>query len=104
VTAPATTAQVTTRLPATRDGRLLPYAVLGLGGLGGALLGGEPALAALAMPFLAALGLGLRAAGAQDVAVSFVLDEDQVMEGDEVVGRIVVEWDGRLQANSCSTA
>jgi MoxR-like ATPase len=96
VTVRATAAPRITRLPAARDGRLLPYAVLGLGGLGGALLGGEPALAVLSMPFLAALALGLRALGAQEVAVSFVLDEDQVMEGDEVRGRILVAWDGRL--------
>jgi uncharacterized protein (DUF58 family) len=96
VTVRATAPPRTTRLPAARDGRLLPYAVLGLGGLGGAFLGGEPALAVLSMPFLAALALGLRALGAQEVAVSFELDEDQVMEGDEVAGRIVVAWDGRL--------
>jgi uncharacterized protein (DUF58 family) len=90
-------ARHTTRLAPVRDGRLLPYAVIGLGGLAGSLLGGQPALAALAMPFLAALALGLRAVGPRAVVTSFVLDEDQVMEGDEATGRIVVEWDARLQ-------
>jgi uncharacterized protein (DUF58 family) len=89
----------TARLRATRDGRLEAYALAALAGFGGALAAGQPALAALGVPFALALALGLRRTGPVEVRAVLALDAGQVLEGDPVTGRITVEWDGDLAAD-----
>lgn len=89
----------TAGLPSARDGRLLPFAIIALGALTGALVMGQPVLAALAAPFALALALGLRRAGPVDVTARMILDTDQVLEGDVVTGHILLDWDGAFGAD-----
>ncbi|TVP46216.1 MAG: DUF58 domain-containing protein [Gemmatimonadales bacterium] len=86
------------RLLPTRDARLVPYALVALASLAGALVAGQPVLAALAVPFGAALVLGLRHRGPMAIRVRVVLDQEQVIEGTPVTGRIEVTWDGDFSA------
>lgn len=92
------TAESTVRLQPARDGRLIPYALIAVGGLAAALIGGHAALAALAVPFAIALGLGLRRTGPVPVTARIRLEAGQVVEGDVVEGRIALGWDGAFHA------
>ena len=85
-------------LEPSRDGRLASYALIALGGVGGALVVGQPAFVGLALPFALALALGLRRTGPVQVKASVELDAEQVVEGDDVTGRIVLEWEGEFEA------
>ncbi|MFW6079567.1 MAG: DUF58 domain-containing protein [Gemmatimonadota bacterium] len=91
-------AEGTAKLRAAPDGRLVPYGLIALGGLGAAVVVGEPALAALAAPFALALALGLRRTGPVAATARVVLDADQVIEGDLVTGRLELEWEGEFDA------
>lgn len=91
-------AEATATLPAVRDERLIPYCCVAIGGLAGALVTGQPALAALAAPFILALAIGLRRTAPLRVTARVTLDADQVLEGDVVTGRIALAWDGTLDA------
>ncbi len=92
-------AAATTSLPPARDGRLLPYSLVALGGLILALVMGQSGLAALAFPFAVAVALGLRRTRPVQVTARITLDSDQVLEGDLVTGRVVLEWDGAFKAD-----
>jgi uncharacterized protein (DUF58 family) len=81
------------KLPPLHDGRFESYAIVAFVGFGGALVTGQPILAALAFPFALALALGLRQRGFTEVRAKIVLDAGQVLEGDPVTGRIILEWD-----------
>lgn len=96
---PRVEATGSTRLQPARDGRLTAYALAALAGFGGALAAGEPVLAALAAPFALAVALGLRRTGPVEVRALLTLDTGQVLEGDPVIGRITMEWDGDLAAD-----
>lgn len=85
-------------LTAARDARLLPYAFIAIGGLGGAVLGGQPYLVMLAAPFLMALVLGLRHSGPIHVRTRVRVDRDRVVEGDPITVHLEVEWDGTFDA------
>lgn len=98
MTTPAVAAATTTLSP-SRDGRLIPYCVIAVGGLAATLVTGQPALAALAVPFALALAVGLRRTDPLRVTARVVLDSDCVLEGDLVTGRIELEWDGPLDAH-----
>jgi uncharacterized protein (DUF58 family) len=98
MTAQAAVAAGTTRLSPSRDERLVLYCLIAFGGMGAALVTGQPGLAALAVPFALALALGLRRAGPLEITARITLDSDQVLEGDLVTGRIELEWDGNLEA------
>jgi uncharacterized protein (DUF58 family) len=71
---------------------------MALASLAGALLLGEPALAALAVPFGVALVLGLRHRGPVTVRVRIHLDQTQVVEGDRITGHLEVWWDAAFAA------
>lgn len=88
----------TVRLSPARDGRLVPYALVAIGGLGASVIAGQPALASLALPFALALALGLRRTGPVAVTARVILDADRVLEGDVVTGRLELTWDGRFDA------
>src|SRR5690606_25317087 len=98
MTAPRATVTGSARLRPSRDARLVPYFLIAVGGLAASLIAGEPALAALAIPFALALGLGLRRIRPVTVTARFVLDTDQVLEDDPVTGRLELEWDGAFEA------
>jgi uncharacterized protein (DUF58 family) len=100
MSAAPSTAAATTTLSPSRDERLVPYCLVAFGGLSGALLAGQPALAALAAPFALALALGLRRQGSVEVTARVTLDADQVLEGDLVIGSIELEWDPALDAHA----
>lgn len=85
-------------LTAARDARLLPYAFIAMGGLGGAVFGGQPYLAMIAAPFLAALVLRLRQSGPIQVHTRVRIDRDRVVEGDPLTVQVEVEWDGSFDA------
>ena len=85
-------------LTPARDARLLPYAFIVLGGLGGAVFGGEPYLAMLSAPFLVALVLGLRRSGPVRVRTRVRVDRDRIVEGDSLEAHLEVEWDGTFDA------
>jgi len=85
-------------LTAARDARLLPYALVAMGGLGGAVVGGQPYLAMLAAPFLVALVLGIRRSGPVRVRTRVRVDRDRVVEGDPLRVHLEVEWDGTFDA------
>jgi uncharacterized protein (DUF58 family) len=85
-------------LQPARDARLVPYAVVAFGGLVGALLAGQPVLAALAVLFGTALVMGLRHREPMPVHVRVALDEEQVIEGSRVTGRIELTWDSAFSA------
>lgn len=89
----------TTHLSAARDERLVPYTVLAIGALAGALITGNPGMAVLAAPFVLALTLGLRRIGTVAVDARVILDSDQVLEGDFITGRIRLEWQGTFNAD-----
>lgn len=74
-----------------RDQRLGAYLALGLTGLGASLVTGRPELAAMAAPALVALALGLRVRGGLRIRGDVVVPDGQVIEGDEVVGEVVVD-------------
>lgn len=93
-----TSAASTTTLHPARDARLVPYGLLAMVGLGASLASGQPALAALAAPFVLALALGLRRAGPVEVTTRIVLDGDRVLEGDVVTGRLELAWGDPLDA------
>lgn len=93
---PATVATAT--LSPSRDGRLVPYCLIALGGLVASLVAGQPALAALAVPFVLALALGLRHTAPVEVTARITLDADRVLEGDRVMGRLELKWDGGYDA------
>ncbi|MQA92845.1 MAG: DUF58 domain-containing protein [Gemmatimonas sp.] len=99
MTATPVTTEGTRRLAPSRDERLVPYCLIAIGGLGASVLTGQPALAALALPFALALALGLRRSTPQEVRARVTLDADQVLEGDLVTGRIALEWDRRYDAH-----
>ncbi len=86
------------QLAPSRDARLLPYALVTLAGLVGALLTGEPALAALAVPFGVALVLGLRRRRAIPVRLQVILDREEVLEGGRVRGEIRITWEEAFSA------
>jgi uncharacterized protein (DUF58 family) len=92
--------ETTTTLAPSRDGRLVPWCALALGGLGAAIVAAQPALAALAAPFVAALALGLRRRKPVQVRARVTLYEAQVLEGDAVTGRVELEWDEPLEARA----
>jgi uncharacterized protein (DUF58 family) len=96
--APPVVAETTTTLEPSRDGRLVPWCVIALGGLAASILTGQPALAALASPFVLALALGLRRRGPIQVRARVALHAAEVLEGDAVTGRIELEWDEPLEA------
>lgn len=98
MTAQPTIAADTATLTPVRDQRLVPYCLIALGGLGATLATGQPALAALAVPFVLALAVGLRRTAPLQVAARVTLDADQVLEGDRVTGRLELAWDGPLDA------
>lgn len=79
-----------------RDGRLLPYVAVAVGALVVALLTGKPALVALAVPFLLALGVGLARTGPLRVSARLDVDTTQLLEGDRVHGAVTLDWPGRL--------
>jgi uncharacterized protein (DUF58 family) len=81
------------KLAPLHDGRFESYAIVAVVGFGGALVTGQPILAALAFPFALALALGLRQRGSTEVRAKIILDAGQVLEGDPVTGRIILEWD-----------
>ena len=97
MTAPPAAAAGTARLSPSRDARLVPYCLIALGGLAASLVAGQPALAALAIPFALALAVGLRRTRPVTVAARFVLDTDQVLEGDPVTGRLELAWDAAFE-------
>lgn len=99
MTVPRVSAEGTARLRASADARLVPYCLIALGGLAASVVIGEPALAALAVPFVLALALGLRRTGPVTVAARVFLDSDQLLEGDLLSGRIELEWDGAFDAD-----
>lgn len=76
------------------DERLLPYCLIALGGLAGAVIAGQPGLAALAVPFVLALTLGLRRTAPVRVDARIVIDADQLLEGDHLTGRLELARDG----------
>lgn len=88
----------TTVLTPARDVRLLPYTFIALGGLGGAVFGGQPYMAVLAVPFVIALVLGLRRVGPVEVRTQVRVDRDRLVEGDTLTARVRVEWTGTLDA------
>jgi uncharacterized protein (DUF58 family) len=98
MTAPPAVALATTTLRASGDARAGLYALITLGTLGAAVLVGQPALVALAVPFALALALGLRRTGPVDVRARVVLDVDRVLEGDPVGGCLALEWADALDA------
>lgn len=98
MTSPGATASASVNLRPARDGRLLPYVVIGLGGAVAALVVGQPAYAALATPFLLALLLGLRRTGPVPVTVRITLEDEQVIVGDRVAGRLELGWRGAFDA------
>jgi uncharacterized protein (DUF58 family) len=98
VTPSAVEVRESARLAPARDNRLLPYSLLGVGALALALIAGQPALAALSVPFALALAFGLRRMGTVEVKTRVTLDAGQVLEGDVVVGRIELEWAGQFEA------
>lgn len=79
-----------------RDGRLLPYLAIAVGALLVALLTGQPALVALAVPFLVVLGFGLARTGPLRMAARLSVDATQVLEGDQVGGTVSLDWSGVL--------
>lgn len=83
-------------LPARRDGRLVPYLTIGAGALVLALVTGRPALVALAVPFVLALGFGLVRTGPLPVTARLTVDATRLLEGDEVRGVVDLDWAGRL--------
>jgi len=85
-------------LTPARDARLLPYAFIAIGGLGGAVFGGQPYLAMLSTPFLVALVLGLRRSGPVRVRTRVRVDRDRIVEGDSLAAHLEVEWDGSFDA------
>lgn len=95
-TSAAAAAETTTLSPAG-DARLIPYCLIAVGALGAALVTGRPSLAALAAPFVLALALGLRRTAPVNVTARVTLDDEQVLEGDVVTGRIELEWDADLE-------
>src|SRR5690606_22923517 len=97
MTAPPNAAAGTARLRPSRDARLVPYCLIALGSLSASLVAGQPALAALAVPFALALAVGLRRTRPVTATARFVLDADQVLEGDPVTGRLELEWDGAFE-------
>jgi uncharacterized protein (DUF58 family) len=90
--------RVATLLAPSRDERLVPYCLIAFGALIATLATGEPALAALAAPFVLALAVGLRRVGPVEVRARVALDADQVLEGDLVAARLELEWDEALEA------
>ena len=86
-------------LTAAHDERLVPYSILAIAALAGALVTGYSGLAVLAAPFVLALTLGLRRSGTIPVNATVTLDSDQVLEGDLVTGRITLVWDGTFDAD-----
>ena len=80
-----------------RDQRLGAYLALGLTGLAASLATGRPELAALAAPALVALALGLRQRGELRLHGDVEIDETQVIEGDEVSGRIRIDCPASLE-------
>jgi uncharacterized protein (DUF58 family) len=84
--------RTTATLRATGDVRLGLYVLITLVALGAAVLVGQPAFVALAIPFALALILGLRRTGPMDVTARVVLDSDRILEGDAVTGRVELEW------------
>lgn len=85
-------------LTPARDARLLPYAFIAIGGLGGAVFGGQPYLAMLSAPFLLALVLGLRHMGPVRVRTRVRGDRDRIVEGDSIDVDLEVTWDGAFDA------
>ncbi len=73
-----------------RDQRAGAYLALGLGGLAAALITGRPELAAMGMPALVALVLGLRTRGAVHIVGDVRTARTQVIEDDELTGSVVV--------------
>lgn len=64
--------------------KLTAYAALGGLGMLAALVTGRPELAAIALPFLAAVGAALVFAADPELEVDTTLDRDRLLEGDEV--------------------
>lgn len=85
-------------LEPARDARLLPYAFIAMGGLAGAVFGGQPYLAMIAAPFLVAMFLGVRRAGPVRVRTRVRIDRDRIVEGDSLDAHLVVEWEGTFDA------
>ncbi|BCJ29394.1 DUF58 domain-containing protein [Actinocatenispora sera] len=85
-----------TLLPPRRDGRLLPYLAIVIGALVVAVLAGQPAVVAFAVPFLLALGVGLVRTGTLAVTATLTVDTSQLLEGDLVRGEIALDWTGPL--------
>lgn len=81
------------------DPRLPAYLVGGFGALLGAIVTGQPALAALGAPFLALAAVGLIDRRPARLRASLRLDADRVIEGDIVDGTVVVDWDGEAEVD-----
>ena len=75
--------------------RLEAYAVLAGAGLVAALALRRPELAVVVAPFALVLAAGLRGGEAPRLDVSFSLDDERVVEGEEVGASIVVRTDER---------
>ncbi|BCJ36433.1 hypothetical protein Athai_39360 [Actinocatenispora thailandica] len=85
-----------TMLPPRRDGRLVPYLAVAIGALVVAVVAGAPAVVALAVPFLLALGFGLARTGPLPVTAGITVDTEQLLEGDLLRGEITLDWSGPL--------
>ena len=81
------------------DPRLPAYLFAGFGALMFAAVAAQPAIAALGVPFLALLGLGLGGDRAPRVAARVDLDVLRAVEGDPITGAIEVEWDGEAEVD-----
>ena len=76
--------------------RLEGYAVLAGAGLVAALALRRPELAVLVAPFALVLAAGLRGGKPPGLEVSFALDQERVLEGEEVGASIVVRTDAGI--------
>ena len=95
---PAHSVEEVVVLTPARDARLLPYAFIAVGGLAGAVLGGQPYLAMVAAPFLVALVMGLRRLVPVRVRTRVTVDRDRILEGDALQANLEVHWEGAFDA------
>jgi uncharacterized protein (DUF58 family) len=88
--------EVTRRRP---DPRLPAYLVGGFGALVAAIAAGQPEVAALGVPFLVLLGMGLMDREPVAVSGEVRLLQERGVEGDVLEGEVYVEWDQEAEVD-----
>lgn len=79
------------------DPRLITYLAAAFVSLIGAMITGRYELVALGAPFAVLAAVGLADRAAPNVRGMIKVDSERVLEGDEIDGEVVLDWDGEAE-------